>query len=136
MLNRTLIAALAALSIAPRASAGDWTERYFGVGSAGDRGEACELARDHAQGNSFKACVERRGKRGEASYTDCICTSASESLQVCNVNLKVSCDGPLSGSDPASQQKGARPVQAGRRVDGAPRRAHPARQGPHVRPAH
>ena len=68
MRNRILIAALA-LSLAPAAFAGEWTERYFGVGSAGDRGEACGLARDHAQGNSLKACIDRRGKRGDAAYT-------------------------------------------------------------------
>ncbi len=114
-----LIAALAALCLAPPAFAG-WTERYFGVGSAPDPGQACGLARDHAQDNSSKACVDRRGKRGEAAYTDCICTSA-ESMQVCNVNLKVLCDGTSASSDPGSLQGGPK-VRAGRRRDGTPRR--------------
>jgi hypothetical protein len=136
MLNRTLIAALAAVSLPPPASAREWTERYFGVGSAGDRSEACGLARDHAQGNSFRACIDRRGKRGEVAYTDCICTSTAENMQVCNVNLKVLCDGPPAGSDPGSRQAGARRKIAGRRRQGSLRRATPSRPGPDVRPAH
>jgi hypothetical protein len=134
MPNRILIGALAALTVAPRAFAGEWTERYFGVGSAGDRGQACGLARDHAQGNSSRACLDRRGTRGDAAYTDCICTSAGESMEICNVNLKVFCDGPSEGSDPGSQQKGGPRNRAGRR-DGNPRRASPVQPVPAVRPA-
>jgi len=134
MLKRTLIATLA-LSLAPAALAGEWTERYFGVGSAGDRSEACGLARNHAQGNSFQACIDRRGKRGDAAYTDCICTSAGESTQVCNVNLKVLCDGPSAGSDPGSLQEGGLRDRVGRHRDGI-RRANSGRPGPEVRQAH
>jgi hypothetical protein len=128
MLKRNLIAALIASSLAQPAVAG-WTERYFGVGSAPDPDQACGLARGHAQDNSSKACVDRRGKRGEAAYTDCICTSAGESMQVCNVNLKVLCDGVAAGSDPGSLQGGPK-VRAGRRRDGTPRRV--VRPGPKV----
>jgi len=134
MPKRTLIAALA-LTLAPPASAGEWTERYFGVGSADDRGEACGLARNHAEGNSSKACIDRRGKRGDAAYTDCICTSAGESTQICNVNLRVLCDGPSAGSDPGSLQEGGRRDRAGRR-DKSARRANSGRPGPDVRTAH
>ncbi len=86
------LCALVALSLASPALAGGWVERYFGVGSAGDRTLACGLARDHAQGNSFRACMDRRGTRADATYTDCICTAAADSLQICNVNLKVACE--------------------------------------------
>jgi hypothetical protein len=135
MLRPMLTAMLAALSLGAPAYSSEWTERYFGVGSGGDRGEACGLARDHAQGNSFRACIDRRGKRGDAAYTDCICTSAGESMQVCNVNLKVACDGSLAGGDSKSpQQEGGLKGRAGRRRDGSPRRV--VRPGPDVRPAH
>jgi hypothetical protein len=134
MLKRILIAILA-LGLAPATLAGEWTERYFGVGSAEDRSQACGLARNHAQGNSFKACIDRRGKRGDAAYTDCICTSAGESTHVCNVNLKVLCDGPSAGSDPGSLQEGGLRDRAGRHRDGI-RRASFGRPGPEVRQAH
>src|SRR3954470_8527119 len=96
---------LAAVLAAP-AFATEWTERYFGVGSASEKGQACGLARDHAQGNSNRACVDRRGIRGVSAYTDCICTSATESMEICNVNLKVLCDVPKAGSDPGSLPEG------------------------------
>jgi hypothetical protein len=121
MPTRTAIAMLAVVLSGP-ATAGEWTERYFGVGSAGNQSEACGLARDHAQGNSFRACIDRRGKRGDAAYTECICTSAGESMQVCNVNLKVLCDGPLA-SDPKAPHEGGLKGRAGRRSDRTARRA-------------
>ena len=104
-----VIAGSVALTAAP-ASAAEWTERYFGVGSAGDRSMACGQARDHAQGNSFKACVDRRGKRADAEYTECVCAAAADRMHVCNVNLKVRCD----ASDSATQKRGTPRERAGR----------------------
>jgi hypothetical protein len=83
-----------------------WTERYFGVGSADDRIAACADARVHAEGNSSNACTTRQGKRGDAAYTDCICSPLSEGGHVCNVNLKVSCDGPASTGERGLRQGG------------------------------
>src|SRR3954470_4894450 len=103
----------AAVSIAT--STAPWTERYFGVGSASDKGQACGLARDHARGNSDRACVEKRGTRGGSAYTDCICASAGESMEICNVNLKVLCDGPKPGGDPGSLPEGGPKGRAGQR---------------------
>ena len=82
---------LAATAQGAQANA-QWTERYFGVGSAEERGLACEQARGHADGNSTQACVEKRGTRAEAAYTECICSHLAEGDHVCNVNLKVVCD--------------------------------------------
>lgn len=104
-----IIAGSVALTAAP-ASAAEWTERYFGVGSAGDRSMACGQARDHAQDNSFKACVDRRGKRADAEYTECVCSAAADRMHVCNVNLKVRCDGDGS----ATQKRGTPRERAGR----------------------
>jgi len=64
MPNKALIIAVA---LSAPAFAGEWTERYFGVGSASDKVQACGLARDHAQGNSNRACVDRSGTRGVPS---------------------------------------------------------------------
>ena len=77
-----------------------WTERYFGVGSAEERNLACKEARGHADGNSTNACVDKRGTRGDAEYTECICSHPADDEHVCNVNLKVVCDG---GSQPESK---------------------------------
>jgi hypothetical protein len=108
-MQRALIA-LTALSLTGPARAAEWTERYFGIGSAGDEIAACGQARDHAQGNSFKACIDRRGKRGDAEYTECICAAAGDRMHVCNVNLKVRCDGSAeSKSERASQPSRGEP---------------------------
>jgi len=110
---------LAACSLAAPAKAGEWTERYFGVGSGGDEAAACGQARDHAQGNSFKACLEGRGKRGQTEYTECICASTSGRMHVCNVNLKVRCDGATESSDSdrgGSPKRGEPRSRAGQRV--------------------
>src|SRR4051794_3924495 len=107
-MKHAFAAAAIALCAAHPATAGEWTERYFGVGSDGNRGAACSQARDHAQGNSFRACIDRRGTREGTSYTDCLCTQSDETLHVCNVNLKVLCVDSLasSGADGASGLKG------------------------------
>lgn len=105
-----VIAGSVAVCATPVAAA-EWTERYFGVGSAGDRSLACGQARDHAQGNSFKACLDRRGKRGEAEYTECVCAAAADRMHVCNVNLKVRCDASDEG---ASKERGTPRERAGR----------------------
>ncbi len=122
-------ALLIAFALSGPALAGEWTERYFGVGSASDKVQACGLARDHAQGNSNRACVDRSGTRGGSVYTDCICTSAAESMQICNVNLKVLCDGPNAGSDPGSLREGGPKGRAGQR------RTAPGRPGSEVKAA-
>jgi hypothetical protein len=82
-----------------------WTERYFGVGSAEERNLACKEARGHADGNSTNACVEKRGTRGDAEYTECICSHPAEDEHVCNVNVKVLCDGgtQATGTSSANQ---------------------------------
>src|ERR1041384_5541432 len=98
-----------ALCLAMPAFASEWTERSCGVGSAGERSVACGQARDHAQGNSFEACIGRRGKRGEAAYTDCVCAATADRMHVCNVNLNVRCD----AAEP--EQRGGKPRErAGR----------------------
>ncbi|HZX96899.1 MAG TPA: hypothetical protein VFE90_20430 [Myxococcales bacterium] len=116
--------------------AGEWTERFFGVGSDGNRVSACEQARDHAQGNSFHACMEKRGRRGDTSYTDCVCTQASEALHICNVNLKVSCFGTIasSGVSDSTGRRGAPKGRADRRraTSSGTRRAVYDRLGPEV----
>jgi hypothetical protein len=118
-MRTALAAALVALCAAHPAAAGQWTERYFGVGSDGDRGSACSQARDHAQGNSFRACMERRGTREGTSYTDCQCTQSDGTLHVCNVNLKVVCVGSLasSGQGAPPALKGGPKGRADRRRD-------------------
>lgn len=84
-----------------------WTERYFGVGSAAEAGLACAQARDHARGNSSNACEVRGGKRGPSDYTGCVCDQTSEGVHVCNVNLKVLCDGTLASTSlPGGQHLG------------------------------
>ena len=98
MLRAATAAALAVFALQTPARAADWVERYFGVGSGGDPAAACGEARDHAQGNSFKACVDRRGTRSEAAYTDCICAAKADQMHVCNVNLKVRCEVAAVGS--------------------------------------
>jgi hypothetical protein len=77
-----------------------WTERYFGVGSAEERTLACQEARGHADGNSINACVGKRGTRGEAEYTECVCSLPADGEHVCNVNVKVVCEG---GTQPAEK---------------------------------
>jgi hypothetical protein len=131
-MQRALAAALALASLAGPARAVEWTERYFGVGSAGEETEACGQARDHAQGNSFRACLDRRGKRGEAEYTECTCAAASERMHVCNVNLKVRCDGASESSSAGSQPSRGEPKgRAGNRRQAIARRLRP---GPEVQP--
>jgi hypothetical protein len=117
VLKHALAAAVIALCAATRAAAGEWTERYFGVGSDGNRGAACSQARDHAQGNSFRACMERRGTREGTSYTDCLCTQSDEALHICNVNLKVLCVGSIatSGANDSPDLKGGPKGRADRR---------------------
>jgi len=112
---RAALATLAVLTLAQPARASDWIERYFGVGSGGDQAAACGEARDHAQGNSFKACVDRRGKRGDAAYTDCICAAKGEQMHVCNVNLKVRCEvaAAVSGGPQSAAKRGAPKGRAG-----------------------
>ena len=97
-MQRLLLTAWTVASLAQPARAADWIERYFGVGSATAPSAACGEARVDAQGNSARACTERRGTRGDARYTECVCQRVSEDLHICNVNLKVSCDGPLSSA--------------------------------------
>lgn len=108
----------AALGLLVAAAPGRWTERYFGVGSARDSVAACREARDHASGNLSDACVTRQGTRGESSFTDCICAHAVDDVYVCNVNLKVLCDGSLSsgGNQRPSQPGGEPKGRADRRL--------------------
>ncbi|HEX4382925.1 MAG TPA: hypothetical protein VH083_08245 [Myxococcales bacterium] len=87
------LAALFLASLAQTSSGAHWTERYFGVGSGEERTLACKEARGHADGNSTNACVDKRGTRADAEYTECICSALGEGEHVCNVNLKVACDG-------------------------------------------
>jgi hypothetical protein len=130
-MTRASIAAMVAFSLAGPVGASPWTERYFGVGSGGDRGVACGQARDHAQGNSFRACVQRHGKRTDAIYTDCICASAEDRIHVCNVNLKVSCEGPTSPvSDPGSLKSGGEPKGRADRRRESPSKAQRGGAGP------
>jgi hypothetical protein len=137
-MKHALSAAVIALCAAFPAAAGQWTERYFGVGSDGDRGAACSQARDHAQGNSFRACMERRGTRGDTSYTDCQCTRSDEALHICNVNLKVLCVGSLasSGEGGSPALKGGPKGRADRRRDAHSGARHVVsdRPGPAVLP--
>jgi hypothetical protein len=81
-----------------------WTERYFGVGSGEQSALACKEARGHADGNSASACQSKRGTRADAEFTDCLCSAAAEGEHVCNVNLKVVCDGAVGS---ASSMTGA-----------------------------
>ncbi len=142
-MRHTLAAALVALCAAHPAVAGQWTERYFGVGSDGDSGSACSQARDHAQGNSFRACMARRGTREGTSYTACLCTQSDDVLHICNVNLEVLCVGSLasSGADGSSVLTGGPKGRADRRRgahSGAPRvvsdRPGPAVRAPATKP--
>jgi len=64
MPNKALIIAVA---LSAPAFAGEWTERYFGVGSASDKVQACGLARDHAQGNSKPGLRRSQRNRGVPS---------------------------------------------------------------------
>jgi hypothetical protein len=97
-------------TVANPALAREWTERYFGVGSAADQSAACAEAREHAEVNSAEACKGGSGSRGAASYTACICARMPEGVHMCNVNLKVLCDGPMhsggDGSRPRGEPKG------------------------------
>jgi hypothetical protein len=108
-----------------------WTERYFGVGSAEEQALACKAAKGHADGNSVKACADRHGVRAEAQFTDCICSALADREHVCNVNLKVLCDAnasatavtPSDGGNRGGEPKGrAGRVGTGRgpRVRGRP----------------
>ncbi|HEY2030950.1 MAG TPA: hypothetical protein VGH20_17255 [Myxococcales bacterium] len=104
-----------------------WTERYFGVGSGEQSALACQEARGHADGNSASACQSKRGTRGGVEFTDCLCSAAGEGEHVCNVNLKVVCDGaPQSTSSiEGGGGKGGEPKgRAGRAASG---------RGPRVR---
>ena len=98
--------AAAVVALWGSAAQGGWTERYFGVGSASDQGAACEQARGHARDNSSAACARGGGARGDASFTDCLCTRTWEALHVCNVNLAVSCQGDAPSSPPALRRTG------------------------------
>lgn len=135
-MKHAFAAALIALCAAQPSMAGEWTERYFGVGSDGNRGAACSQARDHAQGNSFRACMERRGTREGTSYTDCLCTQSDETLHICNVNLKVLCVGSLASSGAAGSPglKGGPKGRADRRrgAHSGARRVVSDRPGPAV----
>lgn len=97
-MKRLLFAACAVAALGQPAGAAEWVERYFGVGSAIESAAACGEARGDARVNSSNACTDRRGTRKDASYTECVCSRVSESIHICNVNLKVSCDGPLSSA--------------------------------------
>jgi hypothetical protein len=108
-----------------------WTERYFGVGSAEERNLACNEARGHADGNSTNACVDKRGMRAVAEYTECICVALAEGDHVCNVNLKVVCDGPFPSADQNSSiRSGGKPKgRAGRTATGRGPRVRSVRPG-------
>jgi hypothetical protein len=121
-------AAVAATLAAPLPLRSEWTERYFGIGSAGDHGSACEEARAHAQVNARAACAERHGVgSGGGTFTDCRCTSVPAGLHVCNVKLLVVCgDGrsawpppQLASTSPNGQTKSPAAPRgaAGRRRD-------------------
>ena len=97
-MKRALLTACAVASLSHPAGATDWIERYFGVGSAGAAVTACGEARADAHVNATRACVERRGSRGAGLYTDCACTSVADGIHICNVNLKVTCEGALSSA--------------------------------------
>src|SRR3954454_12671577 len=103
-----LFAVLLAATSQSAAANAHWVERYFGVGSAEERGLACEEARGHADGNSTKACVDKRGTRSEAAYTECICSHLAEGDHVCNVNLKVVCDASADGNSSIRSGGGGR----------------------------
>jgi hypothetical protein len=97
------IVSLIIAALAPTSSVSShWTERYFGVGSAEERTLACNEAKGHADGNSTNACVDKRGTRGDAQYTECICSALTEGEHVCNVNLKVACDGGEQAANKSS----------------------------------
>ena len=136
-MTRLVIATIIA-TIAGPALAREWTERYFGVGSAADQGAACTEARGHAEVNSTQACKGGSGARGEASYTACICARMPEGVHMCNVNLKVLCDGPMRLGGDGSEQRGEPKGRAdGRRsVHLCGRGARVARPGPEVASCH
>lgn len=102
---RILIATII-VTVARPALAREWTERYFGVGSAADPGAACTEARGHAEVNSTQACKGGSGSRGDASYTACNCARMPEGVHMCNVNLKVLCDGPVVSGANGSGSRG------------------------------
>jgi hypothetical protein len=107
---RLVLSALVVAGLVPPASGAGWIERYFGVGSAGAPAVACSEAREDAQGNSARACSERKGSRVEERYTECVCQRLSDELHICNVNLKVSCGGPLSSaSGRGTRDQGGKP---------------------------
>lgn len=111
--------------------AAGWTERYFGVGSGGDRGTACEQARGDAEQNSSAACARGHGARGEVSYTECVCATTWQSMHVCNVNVKVACDGPAASSP---MRRGGEPTGRAGEESAAMHGAAPVRwPGPEVR---
>jgi hypothetical protein len=108
-----------------------WTERYFGVGSAEERNLACKEAKGHADGNSTNACVDKRGTRGDAEYTECICSALTEGEHVCNVNLKVACDGGQQATNKSSsiQNEGEPKGRVGRIATGRGPRVRRGRPG-------
>jgi hypothetical protein len=108
-----------------------WTERYFGVGSAEERNLACKEARGHAEGNSTQACMNKSGTRGDAEYTECVCSALAEGDHVCNVNLKVVCDAPFPSADKTSSiRSGGKPKgRAGRAATGRGPRVRHGRPG-------
>jgi hypothetical protein len=124
-----ILALAFAAAVQTTASGGTrWIERYFGVGSAQQQGLACEAARGHAGSNSVKACVERRGMRTEAAYTDCICSQLGGAEHVCNVNLKVACEAHASGGTP-SRAKTSNGGEPKGRADQAATGRGPHREG-------
>lgn len=134
-MTRLLIAVLI-FTVARPALAREWTERYFGVGSAAEQGAACTQAREHAELNSTQACKVGSGARAEASYTACICARMPEGVHMCNVNIKVQCNGPMdSGIDGAGSSGGPKGRADGSRsVQLVGRGARAARPGLEVAP--
>lgn len=133
-MKRTVTAGLfVAVLLNTNAFGARWTERYFGVGSAEDRGAACTDAKTHAEGNSYGACSVRQGKRGDEAYTDCICSALAEGGHVCNVNLQVSCDGPAQDSQREPRTGGEPKGRTGRHIrSGRGPRSLLDRSGPEV----
>lgn len=132
------LVALILAALAPTSSVSShWTERYFGVGSAEERNLACKEAKGHADGNSTNACVDKRGTRGDAEYTECICSPLTEGEHVCNVNLKVACDGGEQAANKSSlNRSGGEPKgRVGRIATGRGPRVRRGRPGLLVSPA-
>lgn len=124
MTHLLVVAFAAASAVQPQGTAAGWTERYFGVGSAAEPASACEQAREHAQGNASNACADRRGTRGSAAFTGCACSRTTEGVHVCNVKLKVLCDGTLASTSIPGGQRGGPKGRADDRRD-APNGARP-----------